>query len=286
MEGSSKVLLISYAFLFFYLAIGIFNFSNFGLVNNSVDWDVHWNKVNDLNYSPSYPSAYHFLFNIFDSSQLLFYGVSLIIVCFLIPILLFLVTKTHWSAILYFCGISLPHVWIYGSTFPQAFVFMLILIYLANRKNPFVFLSGLILASLVHRHGAQLFALILCAEIIEFIFNKYLKEKLSLFVVLGVEKFNSIFEYLFYFLMNISFPVLIFSRSIIKNIFYLVLAVVPLFLLNYDARLLSVTQLALLIIASPKIAKSEHKWLISFILFWYLLLFLLGFAVGTSKLFI
>jgi len=145
--------------------------------------------------------------------SLLFYGISLIIVCFITPILLFLITKTHWSSILYFCGISLPHVWIYGSTFPQAFVFMLILIYLANRKNPYVYGGGLILASLVHRHAYQLFALILCAEVIEFIFNKYLKEKLALFVVLGVEKFNSVFEYLFYFLMSVSFPVLYFFKE-------------------------------------------------------------------------
>jgi len=68
-EGSSKVFANKLCFFIFYLAIGIFNISNFGLVNNSVDWDVHWNKVNDLNYSPTYPSAYHFLFNVFNSSQ-------------------------------------------------------------------------------------------------------------------------------------------------------------------------------------------------------------------------
>jgi len=286
MDGSSKVLLISYAFLFLYLFIGIFNFSNFGLVNNSVDWDVHWNKVNDLDYHEGYPSTYHFLFQVFNSSQLFFYGVNLIVICFLIPLLLFLITKTYWSSILYFCGVSLPHVWIYGSTFPQAIIFTLILFYLLNRKNPYVFFGCFVLASILHRHGIYLFALVFGAEIIEFIFNKYLKEKLYLFVVLGVEKFNYIHEYLFFLFMNVSFPVLIFSRSIVKNIFYLVLAIVPFFLLNYDARILSVTQLAFLVIASPKIAKSEHKWLISFILFWYLILFLLEFAVGTTKLFL
>lgn len=285
MDGSSKVLVISYAFLFFYLFVGIFNFSVFGLVNNSVDWDVHWNKVNDLEYHADYPSAYHFLFQVFNSSQLLFYAVNLIIVCFLIPILLFLITKTHWSAILYFCGVSLPHVWIYGSTFIQALLFALILIYFLNRKKVFVFSFCFLVASIFHRHGFYLFGLILFAEIIDFVFNRFLKDKLALFVVLGVEKFVYWYEYLFFFFINISFPVLIFSRKIFQNIFYLVLVLVPLFFLNYDARILSVVQLVLLVVASPMIAESKHKWLISFILFFYLVFFLLEFVVGTTKLF-
>ena len=283
MRDSTKVILICTIFLLFYLVLGIFNYSNFGLVNNSIDFDIHWNKLSDLNYFPDYPSAYHFIFQIFSQDQLLFYGMNLLIICLIIPILLFLITKTHWSTILYFCGISLPHVWLYGSTFPQAFIFMLILIYLLNRKNPIIFAFTFSLASLFHRHGMYLFTLIFCAEIVAFIFHKT-QEKYFPVVTLGVQKFDSIPVFLFYLITQISLPIFFFARKIYQDFFYLILAVVPILFLNYDARLISVSQVALLIVASPEIAKSKHKYFIGFILFLYLIFFLLEFAVGTTKL--
>lgn len=285
MKDSTKVILISTAFLLFYLTLGVVNYSNFGQVNNTIDFFIHWNKLSDLNFHPEYPSAYHFIFQIFSQEQLLFYGMNLLIICVVIPILLFLITKTHWSTILYFCGISLPHVWLYGATFPQAFIFMLILFYLANRKNPFVCVFAFILASLFHRHGVYLFALIGVAEIIHWFFGR-IKEKYFPAVVLGVQKFYSIPVLLFYLVTQIALPIFIFARRIYQDIFYLILAIVPIIFLNYDARLISVTQIVLLIVASPEIAKSKHKYLIGFILFFYLIFFLLEFAVGTTKLFI
>jgi len=282
---STKVILICTAFLLFYLALGIFNYSNFGLVNNSIDFDVHWNKLSDLNYFPDYPSAYHFVFQVFSKDQLLFYGMNLLIICVIIPILFFLVTKTHWSTILYFCGISLPHVWLYGATYPQAFIFMLILLYLLNRKNPYIFLGLFIFASLFHRHGFYLFALIFGAEIVAYFFNKT-HEKYFPVVTLGTQSFDSIPVFLFYLVTQISLPIFFFARKIYQDFFYLILFVVPILFLNYDARLISVPQVALLIVASPEIAKSKHKYLIGFILFLYLIFFLLEFAVGTTKLLI
>jgi len=285
LKDSTKIILLCTAFLLFYLALGIVNYSNFGQVNNSIDFFIHWNKLSDLNFHPEYPSAYHFVFQFAFQDQLLFYGLNLLLICLIVPILLFLITKTHWSAILYFCGISLPHVWLYGATFPQAFIFMLILFYLANRKNPFVYVFGFIFASLFHRHGAYLFALILVAEAIHWLFGK-VKDKYFPAVVLGTQSFDSIPVLLFYLITQISLPIFIFARRIYQNIFYLVLAVVPILFLNYDARLISVTQIALLIVASPEIAKSKHNYLLGFILFFYLIFFLLEFAVGTTKMFL
>lgn len=285
MKDSTKVILISTAFLLFYLTLGVVNYSNFGQVNNTIDFDIHWNKIADLNFHPEYPSTYHFIFQIFSQDQLLFYGVNLLIICLIIPILLFLITKTYWSVILYFCGVSLPHVWLYGATFPQAFIFMLILFYLANRKNPFVYVFWFVFASLLHRHGVYLFALIGVAEIIHWFFGR-IKEKYFPAVVLGVQKFYSIPVLLFYLVTQISLPIFIFIKNIYKDVFYLFLAIIPILFLNYDARLISVTQIVLVIVASPEIAKSNHKYLICFILFFYLIFFLLEFAVGTTKLFI
>lgn len=284
MKDSTKVILISTAFLLFYLALGIVNYSNFGQVNNTIDFDIHWNKIADLNFHPEYPSAYHFIFQIFSQDQLLFYGLNLLLVCLIVPILLFLITKTYWSAILYFCGVSLPHVWLYGATFPQAFIFMLILFYLANRKNPFVYAFGFVFASLLHRHGIYLFSLIFVAEVLNCFVGK-LKEKYFPAMVLGTQKFDSIPVLLFYLVTQIALPIFIFARRIYQDIFYLILAIVPIIFLNYDARLISVTQIVLVIVASPEIAKSNHKYLICFILFFYLIFFLLEFAVGTTKLF-
>lgn len=285
LKDSIKVLLICTAFLIFYFALGVFNFSIFGQVNNTIDFFIHWNKLSDLSFHPEYPLLYHFVFQIFSQNQLLFYGANLLIICLIIPILLFLITKTHWSTVLYFCGISLPHVWLYGATFPQALVFMLILVYLANRKNPFVYLFCLFLASLLHRHGAYLFFLIFFGEIISWIITK-IQEKYFPAVVLGTQKFDSFPVILFYLVTQISIPIFIFARKIFQNVFYLILAVVPVLFLNYDARLISVAQLSLLVVASPEIAKSKHKFLIGFILFFYLIFFLLEFAVGTTKLFL
>lgn len=282
MKDSVKVLLICLAFLFFYLVIGIFNFSNFGIVNNSVDFFIHWNKVVDLSFHSEYPAFYHFLFQVFNSSQLFFYGVNLVLICVLIPILLFVLTKTFWSSVLYFCGVSIPHLFIYACTFPQAVVFVLILIYLINRKNWVVFgITGL-LVCLLHRHGLALFGLILVAEVVEFLFNKY-KNRFVPYVALGVQKFDSIFVLFFYLVTQISLVVFLFGRGIVSNVFYLVFCFVPICFLNYDARIISVTSLGLIIVASPMIAKSKHKWLIGLILFFYLLFFLLEFVVGSVK---
>jgi hypothetical protein len=285
LKDFTKLILISCAFLFFYFALGVFNFNTFGLVNETIDFDVHWNKINDLDYKPDYPMGYHFIFQFFSSSQLFFYSINLFLICIIIPYLLFCITKTHWSAILYFCGISLPHAWLYGATFPQVLVFALLLFYLANPKNPFVYVFGFIFATLVHREGNYLFALVLFAEIVAFFVLK-VQRKCFPVTILGVQKFGSIPLFLFYLITQISFPIFIFARKIYKNIFYLILAIVPLLFLNHDARIISVTQIVLLIVASPEIAKSKHKWLIGFILFFYLIFFLLEFAVGTTNLFL
>jgi len=281
-EDSFKVILICLAFFFFYFAIGVFNFSNFGVVNNSVDFFIHWGKVNDLSFHLEYPSFYHFVFQVFNSSQLLFYGINLLVICVLIPVLLFVLTKTYWSSVLYFCGVSIPHLFIYASTFPQALVFVLILIYLINRKNWLVFGVTGLLACCLHRHGVYLFGLILVAEGVEFVFNR-LKNRFAPYVALGVQKFDSLFVTLFYLVTQISLVVFLFGRNIVFNIFYLVFCFVPICFLNYDARIISVTSLGLIIVASPMIAKSKHKWLIGLILFFYLLFFLLEFVVGTTK---
>jgi len=152
------------------------------------------------------------------------------------------------------------------------------------RKNLGVFLFTCILASLVHKEGVYLFGLILFAEVIEFAFSK-VKGIIFPYVILNVQKFESIQTFVFFVITQISLPVLFFSKSLLRNIFYFVLCLVPLFLLNFDARIISVTQLGLLVVVSPEIVKSKHKKLIAFILLFYLIFFLMDFAVGTTKLF-
>lgn len=162
---------------------------------------------------------------------------------------------------------------------------MLILVYLLNRKNPYLFLGLFVLASLFHRHGVYLFLLIFGAEIVAHFSHKVF-EKYFPVVTLGVQKFDSIPILLFYLVTQISLPIFFFAKKIYQDLFYLILAVVPILFLNYDARIISVSQIVFLIIASPEIAKSKHKYLIGFVLFFYLIFFLLEFAVGTTKLLI
>jgi hypothetical protein len=255
------------------------------LINNSVDFDVHWNKVNDPTYKPNYPNTYHLLFGLLSFDQFIFYFANLLIICALIPYLIFKVTKTWWGAFLYFAGVSLPHMWIYGATFPQSIVFLLFLMYLIKRKNVVVLLITGFLASLIHREGIYLFILVVIAELIDYMIVPHLR-KYAPFVVLGVQKFNTIPDFLFYLLANISIPLWIAAKNIFIQPFYLILAIAPLFMLNYDARIVSVTQLVILLISAPVIAKYKHKKAVLLILFAYLFFFLYGFSAEGINLFL
>jgi len=293
-KEASKAALISIVFFAFFLGFGAYNYFSFGVVNNSIDFAVHWGKVQDLTKYPVYPGGYHVLFSVFDSSELLFYIANIALICLIVPSLLYFGTKTWWATLIYFCGVSLPHLWIYGATYPQAFVFTLLIIYLLNRKKPLIFALCTMLASVVHKEGVYLFALILVAEVFEYLANKVwacIKPKMGLgefslagAVVLRVQKFNDIWQLLFFLVTQISLPIWFFGKTVFKKPFWLVLVIAPLFLLQIDARLISITQLALIFVTAPEIAKSKHKKIVIALLGIQLVFFLLDFGLATQSL--
>jgi hypothetical protein len=287
----TKAFLVSLLFFSFFFGLGTYNYSTHGSVSASADFQFHWEKIHDLGLHPEYPALYHVVFQFFGTNELLFYTTNLFLICFLIPLLIFYATKTWWSTIIYFMGINLPHVWLYGATYPEALVFLFLIIYLAHRKNWLVFAMCAGLAFLTHREGAYLFAIVLIAEIVDFLarkvlegWTKRLKQAPVGIVTLGVQKFGDWAHYLFYLVTQISPVTWFYARKIFFQPFWLVLAAVPLFLLNYDARIISVTGLALLFVSAPEIAKAEHKKIIAVFLLIQLLFFLLEFAWGTTKL--
>ena len=128
MHFDKKSACLILAFFAFYLAFGYFNISQFGQVSNTQDFLFHYGTSagiepeNDYwsvflqppnhNYSP----LYHDLAQFVAFNEFAFYVANLILILVIVPVLILRLTKTWWSTILYFCGVSFSHMAIYGAT--------------------------------------------------------------------------------------------------------------------------------------------------------------------------
>lgn len=278
----TKALLVCFLATIFYLVFSSFFFFEFGTPNNGSDFDNHWKAINgDL--IKGYPSGYHSLFKYFNGNKELFFGVNIILICFVLPMLLFKLTKTWLVTIIYFLATGLVHQWLFNATFPQATIFILITIYLLNRKNWLVLLLCGLLAGSIHRQGLMIFIAILGAEIFESIINKIKnKELLPEVAVLQGATINQSMLFPIFFL-QLTLPLLILGRKILQNYFLLFLAIVGLLMSYLDLRTISLTQFVLIIVAAQGLKDSTHKKTWFSILLLYGTCLILIFVVETAR---
>lgn len=288
-----RILLIILLFFSYFFLIGLFNFFSFGVVNGGQDFFFHFSAINgDTSLNPDYPFFYHFLFSYFGFSQIVFYLVNVFVIAVLIPLLVFKLTKTFWGVVFYFCGVSLPHIWLFGATYPQALVFVFLLVYFLNRKNVVVFGLMGFLSVLTHASGFGLFVLVGVFEIISyfvrfFVFEKYEKgvlKKIKYFYLIFPAKINNLVMLVFFLFAHNSVIVLYYAFKSLK-LFYLGLAFVSVWLSQTDFRIASLAQICFLISASGEITKlsKKKKFFIVVLLFVQLAYFVLDFGVGTVK---
>jgi len=291
-DKKSAVLIL--AFFLFYFCFGFYNFSQLGQVNNTQDFLFHYGTSKGIdsenNYwnsflSPpnhDYPPAYHFITQFFAFNELVFYSVNLILIIVIIPLLILQLTKTCWSTILYFCGISFSHMAIFGATYPLMLVFTLVLIYFNYRKNPLVFVVLMYLAGLTHSKGIIIFFLILLAEILTYSIKQN--------ALLGIgwlhqDVLDSPQKLVYALLFHLPIPLLYFGWKN-KNWFYWILLTFGLLASFIEFRAIGLSQLTLLILASKPIQKTKNKVKLGLLLFltFQTLYYILEFCLGTQKL--
>lgn len=267
MPDKRKALLICGLATVFYLVFSSYLFINFGTPNNTNDFEAHWGGIHGSPPS-NYRTGYYALFNYFDENKEVFFAMNVVLICFMLPMLLFLITKTWWATIIYFAATGLPHQWLFNATFPQAVVFTLIAVYLLNRKNWWIFLLCALFASTIHRQGLMIFLAILAAEaFLFFVQNLKLKKFVPAVAVLqgAALSFPTLLSV---FLLSLTLPLLWLGRKIVKDYFLLFLAIVGVVMSVVDLRSISLTQFSLILVAAQGLKDSPNKK------FWVSVLFL------------
>lgn len=272
-------------FVSFYLFFGYFNFFSYGVVNNSNDFAFHFGRSSG-NYSDElkayyseetfyfYPPLFHQAFFFFSVNQLLFYAANVFLICFFAPLLIFRIVKTWWGPAAYFFGVSTPHLWIFGATFPQALTFVFLLAYFflsrKNKKALWLLVFGL-LAALTHQHGFALFVLVGFFEA-AFFLARFLKQKsfpklvfpqlfnirAVSFTALGAARINTFFRLFEFFLIHVN-PAISFFALKSKEFFYLALAIVSLIFSFNDFRFSALAQVCFVLAAAPGLSKVSLK---------------------------
>lgn len=273
-----------------YALFGALNYIDYGTPNASQDFAFHYARATGAtDADPTYPSLFHNLFSFLPiSTPFDFYLLNLFFIAVLIPITLYLATnKSAWSVAFYFFGISLPHLWIYGATYPQAFVFFLLIIYLGCRtrasfKERVILLAPLaIFAGALHSYGLVLFGLVALAELAE----HYLKEKgqaLGYLVQANFFDFSKLAEF---FLFHLPAPLLYYGLKT-KNVFYSSLFVLGLASGFADFRGASLAQIAILFACTQSTAtmQPKQKKLLIFFLACMALFFFANYGLATLNL--
>lgn len=299
-------LLICLAFFIFYFGLGALIFVSFGTPNNTNDFAFHLGKASG-SFSPelaevysestfeNYPFLFHFIFSQLAFNPFLFYSGALVLICFIIPFLLFKLVKTGWVVLLYFMGVSLPHILIYGATFPQALVIVFLLTYFLFRKLDLGFFQRVIgwvlfagLAGITHLSGFNLFLLVGFIEVVYFVLKanaKIIKTYLAGFAVMAPSRLNTLPDLIVFFLTHIN-PLVFFFALKSREGFYLILGAASLLFAVNDLRIASVLQICFILSASPEISKLSRrkKGLIIFLLSLSLTWYLADLALGSYKL--
>lgn len=287
MQAKFKALILISAFFLLYLVFGAFNYLNYGIINNGQDWAFHFDRINGIDDGRNYPSLYHYIFSYFKD-PFLFYVANLILILVLTPVILFLITEKFETLAVYFMAVPLVHMEIFGATFPQAFVILLLLLYILNRLNITLFFVLLFLATYSHSKGSILFFGILLIELAIIFFKNF---KPHYFVFLNPDKLS--LESLGHYLMVLlPVPLLYFAFKEFQTkaheiyAFFgalLVLSVIGSFI---DIRAVCIAQLMLCFLVGEQFFKMKGNlrkgfWLLIIVL---LIWNLYDYGLGTWKL--
>lgn len=285
MQQKIKLLFICFVFFFSFAFFGINTFNELGKVNNTQDFLFHFQELKTP--GKDYLPLYHFSFSFFPLNELQFYLINLFLVCFILPFLLYKITKTWLSGLLLF-ALDLPFIIIHGATYPHLFVLIFFLIYLLNR-NIIAFLSMAFLSALTHNEGLILFAAVFLAETINYLIHFEFKQN-GYFPVgfIAGTKIMTLRNLIAVFFNALPFPFLYFSfNSLKKNLFYCILISFSLLgAFTNDIRALSIAQILILISAAEIIKEKPQKIKNAVIVFAFIqaAYFLLNYLPVTWKL--
>lgn len=274
-----KVSVLILIFLMFYSFFGYFNLINFGKINNSQDFNFHFNTIKTKNFN-DYPPLYHFVFSLIPLNEFQFYFINLILICIVIPLLLFKITKKSIVVAGYFCLTSLPHILIFGATFPHTLILIYFLIYLIEKR---LLLLLIVLAMFTHKSGLLFFLAII---VIEFLITIYNYKKIQynnffpVFYLVG-ERLDTIKNYIIVLLNSVPIPLIYFSRKILFKPFFLFISLIALFTaITNDIRAITIIQICLLL--NFEATKKQEKLLIK-LFFVYTIYYLINFGITTIR---
>lgn len=275
-----KVLFLCLIFFCFYGFFALNNFNSFEKVNNSQDFFFHFNKANGTIQDIDYPPLFHLISGIFSFNELAFYFFGLILIVFVIPFLLFYLTKKFYVVLVYFVLTNLPHIMLSGSTFPQALIIIFFLLYLIEKR---LFIPLTVLAFFTHNSGLFLFIGIILIELIVLFYENFKLKFDSVFSSVGYlvgSKITGIKSLTMSALISIPLPLIYFSRKAFSKPFYFLLALLGFGVALYsDVRGLWITQISLILNFEPPKTKKGFLLLI----FLYCFFFLINYMISTIK---
>lgn len=275
-----KVSVLILIFFLFYGFFGVSNYVNYGKINNSQDFFFHFNSIKERN-TGNYPFFYHFVSVPFAFNEISFYLYNLILIIIIIPILLFYLTKNFFSVCAYFALTNLPHLMIFGATYPQALIIIFFLLYLIDKN---LFLPLLFFATFTHKSGLMFFLAIALIEFFVLIYKNFKLKFNSVFLsgfLIG-SRITGIKEILSAILTFVPLPLIYFSKKAFSNPFYFLLILSSIFAAVYfDIRALWIMQISLILnFVPPK--KNKKAFLV--LVFLYVIFFLINYGFPTIKL--
>lgn len=276
-----KVMFLCLIFFCFYGFFVLNNFNSYGKVNNSQDFFFHFNKANGTIQESDYPPLFHFISSIFSFNEIAYYFFGLALIVFVIPFLIFHLTKNFYSVLVYFVLTNLPHLMLSGSTFPQALMIIFFLLYLIEKK---LLIPLCILASFTHKSGLALFIGVFIIELIVLFYDNFKLKFDSVFSSVGFligSKITGIKSLTMSALVSVPLPLIYFSRKAFSKPFYLLLALLGFGVALYtDVRGLWLTQISLILnFEQPKIKKG-----FLLLVFLYCFFYLINHMISTIKL--
>lgn len=281
MEEKTKAYSIIFIAFIFYVIFGAFNYLDSGSINKGSDFDFHWKKILGETEKP-YSPLYHIIFSPLKINQFLFYLTNLFFILILIPYFIFQISKTFWSVLTYFTAIPLPHMIIFGATYPEAIVLSMVLFYWVNRKNWSLFFPLWIISSFMHSKGFYIFLIMLILEIIEINFPK-IKPTINFPIVYIQEVVLNQKTLFSTILFQLPIGFLLICLNKIRDFFYLGLIMASILGAFFDIRALAIAQLIISINLGNYL--KESNWKIKFPIIvsmaFYLIFFILNFVWGT-----
>lgn len=283
MGDFKRAFLVCFAFFVFFSAFGLFNFFSYGSVNSGQDFLFHWNRVNGIVDETPYPPLYHAVFSVFSFHVLGFYLANVFLVCVLVPLVLFLVSGRLWSVVVFFCGVSLPHMVLYGATFPQALVLLFFLVYLLFRRSFSLLAVLTALAFFTHHYGLYLFGFVWFVEILLYFFKGNGKRFWA--GMLLPSQFRGLDGFVAIVFFQAPLPVLFYGLRGFRGLFELIVFAGSVAMSAFDARALSVAQVLLAIGFGKGFEKKPKSLVFGMALFlvFQLAFYFLDYSGGTWK---